>query len=254
MCRREFHSSLCLVAIAALLALFSSGCISFGVQTTVNPDGSGTRTIETVLDRSLSDLAQLGGESSATAFEDQLRDALPPNATLKSFVRSGQRHYVARFGFSSITELNKVNLGESRRRGPLTPTASLRIAGNPFFATYEYTEYLPPLSEPLSEQERRMAGKVSVDFRLKLPGTILTSNADSFPDPSSASWRVPLLEGRRVRATSRSLNWGVIAGTAIGALLLAGAGIFLFLLLHRRGQEGASADASKSESAPQRGI
>jgi len=253
MCRRELHRSL-LVVVFGLLLLLSSGCIRFSVQTTVNPDGSGSRTIETVLDRSLSDLAQLSGEASAAAFESQLRDALPPNAALRSFVRDGQRHYVARFGFSSVAELNEINRGESRSRGPLTPTASLRVAGNPFFTTYDYTEYLPPLSEPLSAQEREMTDDVAVDFRLTLPGTIVSSDADAFPDASSASWRIPLLEGRRVRATSRWLNWPVITGTAIGAIALIGAAVFATSLLRRRRREGAGADASKSEPAPQRDI
>lgn len=243
MARRGFQSSL-LVALFTAALLVTSGCIRLTVQTTVNPDGSGTREIETVLDRSLSDLAQLSGESSATAFEQQLRDALPPNATLRIFTKTSERHYVARFAFASIADLNKVTRGDSRRTGPTASSATMRSKDNLFFVTYEYAEYLPPLSEPLTPQESSLADKATVEYRLTLPGTILSSDADNLAGASTGIWRVPLLKGRKVRATSRTINWPVVAGAVAAAVvIIICVAIGIVLLRRRLSKKGGSAEA-----------
>lgn len=238
--RRTLPAILCLAALALELVA-SAGCVDVTVDTRINPDGSGRRGIETVLDRDLSDLVKLSGGSAAAGFEKQLRDSLPQNAKLSTFTRDGQLHYVATFSFASAADLTLINRGASHRQGPLAPSATLRIGGNPFVTTYSFNENLPPVRQPLTSEEASLTRTFTVNYRLHLPGTITSSNADRLIGASSAQWRIPITRGRRVAATSRSVNWPLAAGSAAIVITLVAAGVIVVVVIRRRlAREGAS--------------
>lgn len=230
--------SLLVVAVLALLSLASTGCVGFRVDTTVNADGSGVRAIETVLDKTLTDLVRMKGDTSAKEFEKQLRENLPPNATLRTFTKQGQLHYVARFSFSSVGELNRITRARSLRTGPGATRASLRVTPRLLDTTYAFEETLPPLNQPLTAEETKLLRQFEVTYRLTLPGAITSCNADKTVDGAIAVWSVPLLKGRSIRATSRTFNVAAIAGVTVASLIALIAAIAVFALLLRRRQAG----------------
>lgn len=209
MLRRTLRTG-AIVAVTATILLASTGCIRFTLNTTINLDGSGSRTIETVLDRSMSDLIKLTGKESAAAFERQLRAALPRDAALRTFRKNGETYYVAGFEFASVAALGKIVRG--RGTSPSAPMAKLKTSDNPLLKTYEYTEYLPPLRQPLTPEESKLTRDVSIRYRLTMPGTIVSADADEFEGGSTAVWSVPLDKGRTIRASSRVVNWIAIGG------------------------------------------
>lgn len=230
---------LALTALAALLAialLLSSGCIDFTLDTTIDADGSGKRTIDMGLDKGLSELLKIRGKYSAADLQKQLATNLPPNARVRTYLKDGSTHYAATFEFASVSELSRITRGASRQRGA---QVTLTRGGNLLFATYTFTENLPPTRIPLTAQETSLTQGFDITYRLTLPGTIVSSNADRLVGNSTGVWKLDIAKGRLIRATSQVVMWPFVAAAAILVFLTIAAAIVIFVVRARPRQEGA---------------
>lgn len=239
--QRSGHT-LALTALAALLAialLLTAGCIDFTLDTTINADGSGKRAIDMGLDKGLSELLKIRGKYSAADLQKQLATNLPPNARVRTYLKNGSTHYAATFEFASVSELSRITRGASRQRGRGGAQVTLTRGGNLLFATYTFTENLPPTRIPLTAQETSLTQGFDITYRLTLPGTIVSSNADRLVGNSTGVWKLDIAKGRLIRATSQVIMWPFVAAGAILVFLAIAAAIVIFIVRARPGQEGA---------------
>ncbi|RJQ55551.1 MAG: DUF3153 domain-containing protein [Actinobacteria bacterium] len=231
---------LCLTLLLSC-ALLLPGCLNLNVKTTIDPDGSGTRAIEAALSRNATSLLRLSGAQGTAELERELRESLPEDARIRRSTRNGRLTYEASFDFDSVRELSAVTRGASRRRGRQAVEATLTRRDRWLFSTYTFSENIPPLMPSLSEQERSAVRTFDVSYRLTMPGGMVAFNGDEQPAPSTGVWELDLLAGRRIRATSSSLNWPLV-GILVAALAALAAVVIVILLLRRRGKPTAAGE------------
>ncbi len=234
-----------LVTAVLVTAILLEGCISVNVKTEIYPGGSGKRSLETVLGKSAAQALRLSGPSGEQELERQLQAGLPEGASFEKSERDGEQVYRASFDFGSVKELNAITRAESRRTGARAASASLRRRVGFLYTAYTFAEYVPPLSVPLTTEEKSAVRSFDVSYVLNLPGNIVSSNADRQLSASTLSWKVDPLNGRSIRASSQALNILPIAG-ALFVLAILVAAVVIFVSRRR----SAGGQAAQVESSP----
>lgn len=203
-----------------LLALACCGCFSVELQTTVNPRGGGSRTIEIVMDPMMAGIYQkTNGSGKLFKIPGQgLQEK--PGVKLAGFTKTG-------------LDDGSLKLAWDYRAG----RAGLFSAGNDSVMVnitrsglWVYYRYLEEISASKPEPDTTNAGKDIYRLRhqLVMPGQIISHNADSARS-GSLVWNRPLGQvtssGLVMKAASREIN-PVYLLIAVILLLAAGGIVF----------------------------
>ena len=185
-----------LVLVAAVAALFTTGCLTSDAYVTVDGDGSGELRMEVFPPPEVSDTIAGSGVDAL------IRSALEgvEGATFESGERSGQRFYSVKIPFDDYRQLT-TNIAEGATIGDqaLTPFAqfdlrelpdggwSLAAVTNPLDRVATFTGGSPlQMLQGLAGTEE--AG-VGLSLSVTLPGRLTDSNADS-QDGNTAEWKL----------------------------------------------------------------
>lgn len=174
---------------AALLALVAVGCkIETNFIATIDADGSGTVTAEVGVDEEAQNLLFEGSDPS----EDiGLNDA--PGATTRVEERDGLTFYIVEAPFANTAELESF-MAESDDSFltdfSVTNTGDrVTVSGTMSGEDSDFTGDLDGFSP------EQLEDTFSAHVRIKMPGRVLSSNADDVLGDGTLSWDVPLFGG-----------------------------------------------------------
>lgn len=248
--RARIHGNrtvLALVAavLLAALALSLAGCtLEIGLDTKVNPDGSGTIGLRLAADKELQDalaIAATAGLGDLGSLLGGIRDKIPADAGALFMMILGRipAEWSVDRGtdedgtvwlrvdrsFASLEELEQV-AREGMLSSFIDPAQYALFQREDFFVTKTAFSTMGSLSElaaaaseegqslPLELLERVLR----VENRVTLPGTIGDNNADRI-DGNTLVWEVVSSSKREMYAGSVMYRWGRILGIAVAAFV-----------------------------------
>ncbi|MBN1322365.1 MAG: hypothetical protein JXA87_16160 [Thermoleophilia bacterium] len=270
----------CAMLLLVVLSLSLAGCtLEMGLDTKVNPDGSGTIGVRLSADKELQDalaMAAATGLGDLGGLLEGIREDVPSDVGMLFLMilgniptewtvdrgtdDDGAAWLSATRSFESLEELERL-----AREGPLSsfidPAQYALFQDEGFFATKTAFSTIGSLSElaatsseggqsiPLELLERVLR----VENRVTLPGAIRDNNADEI-DGNTLTWEVVASSTREMYAGSVIYRWGRIIGIAVAAFVaLALLVTLLTLLLLRRRRRGAEAGAPRDTKLPPAG-
>ncbi len=270
----------CAVLLSAVLSLSLAGCtLEMGLDTKVNPDGSGTIGVRLSADKELQDalaMAAATGLGDLGGLLEGFREDIPSDVGMLFLMvlgnvpsdwavdrgtdDDGAAWLSATRSFESLEELERL-----AREGPLSsfvdPAQYALFQDEGFFATKTAFSTIGSLSElvaasseggqsiPLELLERVLR----VENRVTLPGTIRDNNADEIGG-NTLTWEVVASSTREMYGGSVIYRWGRIIGIAVAAfVVLALLVTLLTLVLLRRRRRTDEAWAPSDTPPPPAG-
>jgi hypothetical protein len=244
-----------LVAATAVL----TGCsVQVRLQTVIHRDGSSEVALRVAADRQIQDLlAEQGGQTADGFFRDLTQQSPPGWKTEQGTDPDGTRWAIVARSFANLDELDRVatdaagpvvglglrDVSVAQSRGVLTETTSFSAVADPAQAVRR-----------ISPAQQQQAGQVlssvlRIENRLRLPGWVSQSNADS-KEGGALVWRLSPTEATQMRASSIAVRWGVVAVVLL-CLSVAVLGVVLGVLTLRRGRKAReSQDLESSGDGP----
>jgi hypothetical protein len=254
--------------IIMLLAttLFLGGCsVQAGLDTKVNPDGSGTVGIRLSADKelqdALSDLAdglggRVGGILGILGDLGGVTNAIPQSAddlfnlivgqipgdweAERGTDSTGARWLTLTRSFSNPEELEEILSGGFLSSVIATDQFSLTqdkgfFSTKTVFSAKANAGSVTSRAQSAADMAGRIVGQVFViDNRITLPGSIKDNNADEVQG-NTLIWAIELSGPNDMYAESVMYNWGAIIGVTIaGVIVIAAIIIALVLVLRRR--------------------
>lgn len=231
-------TSLGLVLLLASL-LILPGCISIAMDTKINPDGSGTRTVDIAIEKSV-----------AQFMEDQTKKSTPKGGKYRSYTKGDDKHYEISYKFKNIKELREMNeeMGTKGSSGtPQSKRIDLKKKDYLFLVDYTFVEEFP--SSESSKQTSQLDQAISIRYKVTLPGKITKAKKADEKTETSATWDLTSTKGGKIEVSSRYIRWWTIilaAVIAVGLIIL----IALIILLKRRAKR--TSGTAKVEAEPEK--
>lgn len=232
-----------MLLIALLVgSVFLPGCLTLTLNTKINPNGSGERSIDVAIDESFAGILEESVKGTGTpSLEKQMTKGLPKDATFRQFRRGKKVHYETAFSFDSIDELNQINQKSAREETGQTPRSN-KIALDKkdwlFFVTYKFYENFPASQPETTSQAKQLIQPFTATYKLSLPGRISKANADKTKG-NSATWYISPSKGTEVNARSYYVRWWAIIIAVVLLLLIIVGLVIIFLpkLMKKRSAE-----------------
>jgi hypothetical protein len=220
-----------LLILATAVALLVTACkIETNVEATLNADGTGTVLYEIGLDDEAEGLLL----QNVDPFED-----VPEGAATRTEERGDMTYYIASLSFADAADLTGLMTEEESAvfstftatfsETKVTVRGTTQDTGGGLLGDSELEGFDPGLIEE----------SVSATVRIRMPGKVLESNADS-ADGNTLSWQVPLFGSPiEVRAESDPTQSGGGGGgfpawLIVVIVLVLAAGVAYFVLNQRR--------------------
>ena len=256
-----------MAVLVAVLSLSLTGCtLEIGLDTKLNPDGSGSIGVRLAADKELQDalaMAAATGLGDLGSFFEGIREEIPADAGLLFMMilgnippewtidrgtdDQGTMWLSATRSFGSLEELERL-VREGAVSSFFDPAQYALRRYEDFFATKTTFSTMGSLGElaaaaseggqsvPLELLEQVLR----VENRVTLPGTIRDNNADEV-DGNTLTWEVVASSQREMYAGSVVYRWGRIIGIAAAAFVALVLLITLLTVLlirrRRRGRE-----------------
>lgn len=223
------RSKMILLTAAIFIGLlFLPGCLTFTIDTRLNPDGSGQRSLDIAIDQSFADILETKArESEELSLEETLKKDLPKGTDFRKFSREGKVHYETTFLFENIDELNQINRDLTKNGSGQRP-ASEKITLDKkdwlFFVNYRYFEKFTA-SQTTSSTQKQLVQPFTAVYKLSLPGKITKANAEKVKR-NSATWYINPLKGGEIKASSFYIRWWTIILAVSLILVLMGGSIY----------------------------
>lgn len=216
--------------VLLLISIFMlSGCITYTLKTTINPNGSGSRIIDAAIDKTY--VEQFGSN-----LEEGLKKGAPKEAKFKTYTKDNQQHYEIIFEFKNIDDLKDISKKMSgNEQGPNISDVKLKITDFFVIATYEFSENIPGSGEEVKKDALdlgQLSSAFSLNYELTLPGKITKANTEKI-EGSTASWEIDSTKGKKIEATSTYVRWWaiiIVAIVLVGIIVV----ISIFILTSRR--------------------
>lgn len=235
--------------LVAVLALLMSACTMRAlVSVTVNPDGSGVFEISMAFDEELRTLMEQESDepidwSDPGAFEgedspaDMLGD-LPDTASITAYSEDDFEGFTVSVDFSSLEELNEVLSEESEEDEEAFPFEitepedgrfELTTHGEVFGETDTTGDEFEMIPQSMLED------LFDMQLHVRLPGEVLSTNADETTDDGVMVWQLNPLAEEQVRpeAVSEVSSSSTTAIFVVLAVLAIGAVVGVVVLLRR---------------------
>jgi hypothetical protein len=247
---------LALLLVSLVVAVAISGCsIQAGIDSKVNPDGSGTVSVRFAADKALQDA--VGSQISGLGIKGGLFDGIIGQFTGTWKVSSGTtsdgtKWVGATHPFKDPAEYNKLITSNSvlssifsTKGFALTQSKSWFRSRTTFHSTADVGKAVEGVgkSTGLQTPVNLLANLLQFqgENRLTLPGTIKTNNADKV-DGGTLIWKLKPSGATTMAAESVVYDWGaILIAILAGAVLVAALVVVVTLLILRRQKKRAAA-------------
>lgn len=253
---RHRHSLGAAVALIAI-SLLSASCIKVDIGIHLNADGSGTVSFLTAVDSTVADSlsSSFGGSagSTGTDFTSIDKSKLPPGATVTPYSQGKFKGEQVTAPFKSADDLAGIieQINASSGSSSDTPTGgsdrifdSFSLKGTGESWTFDATVAPPANGQDLSsfgitpDQLKTFFKDASFTVRLKLPGSVSSSNADSNKG-GELTWNLDIFatQPRTLSARSKPGSGGgfpVVPVVAVVVVAVAAGAVFM-VVRRRRG-------------------
>lgn len=196
----------------------TSGCLTYTIETKLDPDGSGQRSIDIEVDQSFALILEENAKGDeALSLEKELKEGLPEGATFRRFSRGEKIHYETRFSFDSAEELNKINQSLSKKEKGQTPRSDLITLDRKdlfFVVNFQFHEKFAPSQKSADIQKNKLIPPFTAVYKLTMPGELVKTNAEKVKS-NQATWYINPLKGGEIKATSYYVRWWAVILAAV---------------------------------------